>query len=152
MSDKYLPIKRISEGAYDLVLKAVEGKLDVGSYKLDEGVSVSVFYTTNPPVEEIGYEAHRKMLDVHMCLEGQMYVGICTLEEMRTGEKVFDYIEKDDAELYKHNPHGTLHLLNPGDYVICLPEHAHKPGAVPPGADPKVKKLLIKAPQELGRR
>lgn len=152
MSDKYLPIKKISETAYELVLKALAGELELGSYPCGDGVTVNVFNTTTTPIEEVGYEAHRKMLDVHMCLEGAECVGICSLETMRTGEKVFDYDESQDAELYKHNPNGTLHVLNPGDFVICLPEHAHKPGATPPGADTKLKKLLIKAPAELGMK
>ena len=151
MTDKYLPIKKISEGAYELVLKAVKGELEVGSYPVGNGVTVNVFYTNTTPIEKGGYEAHRKMLDVHMSLEGSECVGICSLETMRTGEKVFDYDEEQDAELYKHNPNGTLHILKPGDFVICLPEDAHMPGTTPPGADTKIKKLLIKAPAELGR-
>lgn len=152
MNEKYLPIKAISEGAYELALLAAENKLELGNYKLDNGVTVSVFYTNTKAPELVGYEAHRKMLDIHMCIEGQECIGICSLETMRTGEKVFDYDESKDAELYKHNPNGTLHVLNPGDFIICLPEHAHKPAATPPGADSRVKKMLVKAPAELGKR
>ncbi len=152
MNKKYLPIKAISEGVYELALLAAENKLELGTYKFDNNVTANVFYTDTQPPEEIGYEAHRKMLDIHMCIEGQEGIGICSLETMRAGEKVFDYDESQDAELYKHNPNGTLHVLNPGDYFICLPEHAHKPGATPPGADTRVKKMLVKAPAELGKR
>ena len=148
-SEKYLPIKEFSEEAYEFVLRAVTEGVECGAYKFPNNVTVSVMNITTKPADEIGYEAHRKMLDVHMNLEGCEAVGIEDLETMRSGECVFDYDEEKDAELWGHNDKGTLHILMPGDFVLALPEHAHKPGATPPGMDNKAKKLLIKAPVSL---
>ena len=147
--DKYLPIKEFSEEAYELVVRAVTEGIECGSYQLPNGVTLSVMNITTKPANEIGYEAHRKMLDVHMNLEGGEAVGIEDLETMRSGKCIFEYDESKDAELWGHNEKGTLHILHPGDFVIALPEHAHKPGATPPGEDNKAKKILIKAPVSL---
>lgn len=147
--DKYLPIKEFSEEAYELVVRAVTEGIECGSYQLPNGVTLNVMNITTKPANEIGYEAHRKMLDVHMNLEGGEAVGIEDLETMRSGECIFEYDESKDAELWGHNEKGTLHILHPGDFVIALPEHAHKPGATPPGEDNKAKKILIKAPVSL---
>ena len=148
-AEKYLPIKEFSEECYEFVLRAVTEGVECGHYDFSDGSFANVMNITTSPVEKVGYEAHRKWLDVHMNLEGCECVGIEDLETMRQGECVFEYDEEKDAELWKHNDNGTLHILRPGDYVIALPEHAHKPGATPPGEDNKAKKLLIKAPVTL---
>ena len=123
MQDKYLPIKEFSEEAYELVVRAVTEGIECGCYKLPNDVTVSVMNITTKPADQIGYEAHRKMLDVHMNLEGGEAVGIEDLETMRTGECIFLYDEEKDAELWGHNEKGTLHILHPGDFAMLCACH-----------------------------
>jgi len=149
MSNKYEPIREISEEAYQLALLAAENKVECGHYDFSDGAYANVLNANLHPIPECGYEAHRKYIDIQMVIEGEEVIGIEDLETMRAGECVFTYDEKKDAELWRHNDNGTHHHLKAGDYLIILPEHAHMPGACPEGGVPKDKKMIIKAPVTL---
>ncbi len=149
MSNKYEPIREISEEAYQLALLAAEDKLECGRYEFSDGAYAGLSEGNLRPLAECGYEAHRKYIDIQMVVKGHEIIGIEDLETMRQGECVFTFDESKDAELWGHNDNGTLNHLYDGDYLIILPEHAHMPGALPEGGDPKVKKLIIKAPVTL---
>ena len=149
MSDKYAPIREISEEAYQLTLKVLSGEAPNGHYDFSDGAYANVFYGSPKPLAECKYEAHRKMIDVQMILEGKEIIGIEPLEVMRRGECTMPFSEEKDAEVWSHNDDGTHHVLGAGDYLIILPEHAHMPGALADEAIPRVRKMIIKAPVTL---
>ena len=149
MSDKYAPIREISEEAYQLTLKLVKGEVPNGHYDFSDGAYANVFNGNTKPLAECKYEAHRKMIDVQMILEGKEIIGIEPLEVMRAGECTMPFSEEKDAEVWTHNDNGTHNVLSAGDYLIILPEHAHMPGAAVEGEDTRVRKMIIKAPVTL---
>ena len=138
---KYLPIKELTESGYELTLRALSESLSDGRYELTDGAYAFISGYETKPLEEGLYEAHKEYTDVQVILEGKEIIGVMSLDEMRAGECVKEYVY--DIELYKASG-GKLVDLARGDYLILTPMEAHMPGV---SREPsKNRKLVIKVP------
>lgn len=97
-------------------------------------------------VAERGFEAHRREVDLQICIEGSERIEWLPLAAVESNvEKEYDS-EKDFALYVAPQKAGGI-VLMPGDFVIFFPEHAHLPGIR--WVDLQTKKFVIKADLDL---
>lgn len=94
-------------------------------------------YATSGEEERI-WEAHRKYLDIHLMLRGRERIDISPVRKMQVG----DYVEADDF-LPMEGEKGCSVVLEPGDFVVCYPEDAHRTSIAVDGSQ-TVKKAVMK--------
>lgn len=125
-------LKRVEAGEFDALAE--------GTYELDKD---EVFFFRNDfetlLPEEKEFEAHRKYMDIHLVLEGEERIDVAFAE--RLGE--WDFPEDKDIAFLSGKADAEL-VLSAGDFLICCPRDAHKPGLAVNGKKQKVKKITFK--------
>lgn len=97
-----------------------------GSHKIDGDrffVNVNEYDTVTR--EERFWEAHKVYIDVHVMLKGQEHIDVNFIENMQLGE----YKAENDFQALDGDFKATV-KLNPGDFLICYPEDAHRTGII----------------------
>lgn len=110
-----------------------------GSYPIDGKrifVNVAEYQTTSP--QERFWEAHREYLDLHVALQGREQIDLGFVWKMQQGA----YVEKDDFLPLEGEKNGSV-ILEPGDFLVCYPEDAHRT-AVAAGQAEDIKKAIFK--------
>jgi YhcH/YjgK/YiaL family protein len=87
--------------------------------------------------DDADMEAHRKYLDIQICLRGRDRIGWRPLASCR--QQLTDYEVEDDLVFYGDEPAELVNLCQ-GLFVLFLPEDVHKP-LVGQG---EVRKLVFK--------
>lgn len=95
-------------------------------------------YETRPQAE-VPFEAHRKLWDVQLVIEGEEYIGCAPLADV---VEATPYSEADDIAFYSGA--GQNVLLRPGMAVLLAPWDAHRPGVTAGDAPSKIKKIVVK--------
>lgn len=105
----------------------------------DNFVNVDVYTTKH--VNPVGYEAHRRYIDIQYLLEGEEDVLVRNLEEL---ECTMPYSEEKDVAFYRaQEGEATRVRLGKGYFVVLFPEDAHEPQHCV-GEPQRVKKLVAK--------
>ncbi|MEZ4387016.1 MAG: YhcH/YjgK/YiaL family protein [Candidatus Krumholzibacteriia bacterium] len=113
--------------------------LGVGEHDLGRGVRVGVSeYLTRPPGEGV-LECHRRCVDIQIVASGRERIGV----RHRDGCAAADYDEARDFQALV-GEHDLL-TLEPGSFMIFLPDDAHMP-QLAVGAPAPVRKLVVKVP------
>lgn len=117
-----------------------------GKYELDSlGTYASVTdYTTKDP-DTTYYESHRKYIDIQYVSKGQEYIGITSLDDIRTVIK--EYNEEKDIEFFDKD-NGTLLLANKGKFFVFFPSDGHKP-CLKVDTNAMARKIVVKVPVAL---
>lgn len=134
-----------------LLLKGVKKALDfarandlasfeTGSHPIDgDDLFVNIVeYTTTAP-ENRFWEAHREYLDVHVPLKGseQIDMGfLCNMEEL-------PYQPESDFT-GAHGEKTASVILQPGTFLVCAPQDAHRTAVAVNGRPEPVKKAIFK--------
>jgi len=97
-------------------------------------------YETHPFCEAQA-EAHRKMIDVMVMVDGEETIYVKPVDKLR--EITMEYSDADDALLAKADPDVTAVRMQPGCFCILFPQDAHMPGCVA-GEPMNIKKFIGK--------
>jgi len=97
-------------------------------------------YTTHPFVEAQA-EAHRKMIDVMIMIDGEETIYVKPVD--RLSEITMEYDPEQDALLAKADADVTAVRMQPGTFCVLFPQDAHMPGCIAGGAMP-IKKFIGK--------
>lgn len=97
-----------------------------------------VEYQTRKP-EERFWEAHKAYLDVHVPIRGTEQIDLNFLSALACGE----YQPQGDFQPAEGEKNASV-VLQPGDFLVCYPEDAHRT-AVMAGENPEtVRKAIFK--------
>ena len=133
--------------AIDLALDYVGDvtpKVEVGTHLLDLGVKAVVSEYVTRPTNELGYEAHRRYIDIQLAVIGTELVRCKPLAQVA---ETIPYNEASDAAWYADCP-GIDTVIGDGYFLLVFPEDAHEPGLAPGVVPGKVKKVVMKVPVE----
>lgn len=113
--------------------------LSAGRHEVDgDRIYVNILEYTTASEENRIWEAHQKYLDLHLMVQGQEYVALNHIQQMRLGEfqEARDFLPMEgDA---------ACHLcLRPRDFLICYPTDGHKTGICVTEPS-KIKKAIFK--------
>ena len=105
---------------------------------MGEGLYAVVLRDEGRGRESVRLEAHRKCIDIHLCLAGHEVIGWKATAECRSGD---GSDEPSDAVFFKDPPSRWLEL-SVGSFAVFFPADAH---AALAGAGP-VHKVIVKVP------
>ena len=115
--------------ALDLALDyiaTVTPEVEAGTYPLEKGVKAVVSEYTTSEINPLGYEAHRRYIDIQFCVAGTEMVRCNPLPKVP----------------------GIDLVIGGGYFLILFPEDAHEPGMAAGGICAPVKKVIMKVPAE----
>lgn len=112
----------------------VKGKFDISEPEL---FGIGIEYETKESHEAL-WESHRKYLDIHVVLEGEEYINISDIKQMRSSKKY-----EDDYELFIGNTQHSI-LMKPGYFLVLFPHEVHQTG-IKIKTSKNVKKIVYKS-------
>lgn len=134
--------KGISEDIYDGLsyLKELNPNIANGVYQITARVKAIVSEYETKKVNENGFEAHKKIIDIQYILKGQERVACLPIETMKETKP---YSEEIDAAFYETNSQAQEMLIGNNYFAIFFPQDGHMPCLLVDKAE-KVKKIVIK--------
>ena len=133
--------------ALDLALDyiaTVTPEVEAGTYPLEKGVKAVVSEYTTSEINPLGYEAHRRYIDIQFCVAGTEMVRCNPLPKVT---ETIPYDESNDMARYADCP-GADMVIGEGYCLVIFPEDAHEPGMAAGGICAPVKKVIMKVPVE----
>lgn len=125
-----------------LFLNQVKSDIENGTYLLNSKVKAIVSEYETTKVNECGYEAHKKYLDIQCVLKGAEKLCCSPIERLKETKP---YSEEVDAAFYtadiQHQP--SYLILLPGYFAIFYPQDGHMPQLCVDDS-PIVKKIVVK--------
>ena len=119
------------------------GNLSAGKYQIDGDnvrFEVAEFEAAKP--EEKFFETHDEHIDIHITLKGNEWYGYAPAENMKS-EKSHS-VEKDARHFYDKCEDGLYFQAKPGQFILFMPEDAHKAAFCLEGKQGPVKKIVVK--------
>lgn len=89
---------------------------------------------------KLNLEAHRRYADIQLVTEGQEGMEYAPVDALSVKT---EYNEEQDVAFYENSESAQMLEVSAGEYVLFLPEDAHKPNCAI-GCGEKSKKLVIK--------
>lgn len=134
--------KGLSSDIYEglVFLKQAKPDIECGTYRLNPRVKAIVSEYNTQKVNEHGYEAHKRFIDIQCNLKGTEIVCYLPIEKLI---EVKPYDSKMEASFYttEEKPHKII--IGNGYFAIFFPQDGHKPQLCID--DPMlVKKIVIK--------
>lgn len=107
-------------------LRQVSPDIAVGTHQINPRVKAIVSEYVTKKVNEHGFEAHRKNIDIQYLLKGEERIACYPVEKLTVTEP---YDEEKDAAFYSADilPLPSYLLLQPGFFAIFFPQDAHMP-------------------------
>ena len=127
--------------ALDYIAK-VTPEVENGTYLLENGVKAIVSESMTRLVNEKGFEAHRRFIDVQFALRG---VELIRCKPLECVKETIPYNEEKDAARYADEP-GLDAIIGNGYFVVVWPDDAHEPLLAVDGQPELVKKVVLKVP------
>lgn len=134
--------KGLSEDIYFGLTYLKQVNLDSanGVYQLTPRVKAIVSEYETKKVNEYGFEAHKKFIDIQYVLKGEERVACIPIERL-IGTK--PYSEENDAAFYVTNCQAQEMIIGNGYFAIFFPQDGHMPQLCV--EEPKmVKKVVVK--------
>ena len=122
-------------------LRDVKTDVEKGIYELSPRVKAIVSEYTTKVVNEYGFEAHRKNIDIQYLIKGEEKISSLPLEYLKESKT---YDEKIDAAFYVERgikPQDLL--LGNGFFAILFPQDGHMPQLCV-NKPSNVKKIVVK--------
>ncbi len=136
--------KGLSTDIYTGLLFLNQTKTDIenGSYLLNSRVKAIVSEYETVSVNEYGYEAHKKYIDIQCILKGQEKVAGSPLVRLKETKP---YSEEIDATFYTADIslQTSYLILQPGYFAIFFPQDGHMP-QLSVDEPQMVKKVVVK--------
>ncbi len=108
---------------------------------LEHDVKVIVNEYITKLINENGYEAHRKYIDIQFPIDGLESVKYCPIELL---EATMDYNEDNDYILFADKEGATLTIGN-GYFLVLFPDDGHMPQLCA-NKQENIKKITLKVP------
>ena len=105
-------------------LRDVNPAMEIGVYELSPKVRAIVSEYTTKEVNEYGYEAHKKYIDIQYLLKGSEKVCCLPIEQLKEAKP---YSDEKDAAFYTTNNNPTELTLGNGYFAIFYPQDGHMP-------------------------
>lgn len=121
-------------------LKQVQPDTDVGVYQINPRVKTIVSEYETKTVNECGYEAHRKNIDIQYLLLGEERIDCLPIESL---EETKPYSEENDAAFYTTDLRPQEMILGDGYFAIFFPQDGHMP-QLSVDEPTMVKKIVVK--------
>lgn len=121
-------------------LKQVQPDTDVGVYQINPRVKAIVSEYETKTVNECGYEAHRKNVDIQYLLLGEERIACLPIERLKETK---GYDEEKDAAFYAADLRPQEMILGDGYFAIFFPQDGHMPQLCIDEPVP-VKKVVVK--------
>ncbi|MDP8171105.1 N-acetylneuraminate anomerase [Pasteurella skyensis] len=119
--------------------------LPLGWQDLEEGIRMNVMELESSPAEGKVAEIHRKMIDVHLLIEGEEMIEYGLVEPDLSLYN--EYNEADDYQISEVIEDKNQLFLTPNSFAIFMPYEPHKPVNSVNG-NKKLKKIVVKVPLE----
>lgn len=134
--------KGLSKDIYEGLkfLKNATPDLACGVHEINPRVKAIVSEYVTKSVNENGYEAHRKFIDIQYLLKGTEKNCSLPIEKLKETKA---YSEEKDAAFYEAEVPAQELMLGDGYFVIYLPQDGHMPGLSVNGPE-RVKKVVVK--------
>lgn len=120
--------KGLSTDIYTGLLFLNQAKPDIenGTFLLNSRVKAIVSEYETKRVNDCGYEAHRRFIDIQCVLKGEEKVACLPIERLKETKP---YSEEIEAAFYSADTnHQTTDLsLQPGYFAIFFPQDGHMP-------------------------
>ena len=104
------------------IIKGISPDHPLGRFELEGGAYYNVVISKSRKEEDALYEAHRKYIDIHYCIEGSEGIGYNNVTRITP---TTEYFENDDYQLFRGDHFKVI--LGKGDFCIVFPEDAHIP-------------------------
>jgi len=134
--------KGLSPDIYDGLkfLQQVSPDLAPGTYQISPRVKAIVSEYETKVKNEVGYEAHRKNIDIQYLLKGEERVACLPVEKLKETKP---YSEEKDAAFFTASIQPIEMTLGDGFFAIFFPQDGHMPQLSVD--EPKmVKKVVVK--------
>ena len=134
--------KSLSADIYSglLFLQQVSPNIAIGTYQINPRVKAIVSEYETKVKNEVGYEAHRKNIDIQYLLKGEERVACLPVEKLKETKP---YSEEKDAAFFTASVQPIEMKLGDGYFAIFFPQDGHMPQLSVD--EPKmVKKIVIK--------
>ena len=129
--------------AFAFISKENLSDLPDGRYELaDNGMYATVSSYETKERENTRFEVHRKFIDIHFVAQGEEYIEILPLEQIKENA---DYDERNDIIFFNTKDKGDLRYADKKRYLIIFPEDVHKP-SLKTDSKSMVKKIVVKIP------
>ena len=132
----------LSEDIYEGLefLQQAQPDIENGVHVINPRVKAIVSEYETKAVNENGYEAHRKFIDIQYLLKGMEKNCCLPVEKMKETKA---YSEEKDIAFYEaYNPAQEL-VLGDGYFAVYWPQDGHMPCLSADGAE-TVKKIVVK--------
>lgn len=134
--------KDLSQDIYSdlLFLQQVSPDIAVGTYQINSRVRAIVSEYETKVENEVGYEAHRKNIDIQYLLRGEERVACLPLDKLK---ETVPYSEERDAAFFTSSLQPIEMTLGDGYFAIFFPQDGHMPQLSVDGPE-MVKKVVVK--------
>lgn len=134
--------KDLSPDIYEglMFLQQVSPDISIGTYQINPRVKAIVSEYETKVKNEVGYEAHRKNIDIQYLLKGEERVACLPVEKL---EETMPYSEEKDAAFYTASIKPIEMTLGGGYFAIFFPQDGHMP-QLSVGEPEIVKKVVVK--------
>jgi YhcH/YjgK/YiaL family protein len=105
-------------------LKQATSIVVAGVYQLNPRVKAIVSEYQTRFVNENGYEAHRKSIDVHYLLSGVERIRFAPIQHLRT---MNEYCDETDCVFFSKETPGSDFIIGNGFFLILFPDDGHMP-------------------------
>lgn len=104
-------------------IKDMDPNTALGIYPINEKLLVKVMEYGTGEECKVGYEAHKKHLDIHFVVRGHERIRWSPINDMAIKTP---YDDKEDAIFYeKPIPHSSEALLGDGVFAVMFPQDGH---------------------------
>lgn len=138
--NKYLGISHNLDAAIEVISKLDMDTIPFGKVSMDDG-KVTYRCGMEKTRSELGvkFEAHRKYIDIHICVTGQERIRLANIYSLR---QIEEYDEKSDMAWFEGNGEWDV-TIHAGEFLICFEEDAHMP-LLDHGERAEFKKIMVK--------
>ena len=124
-------------------LQRVSPDIAVGTYQINSRVRAIVSEYETKVKNEVGYETHKKNIDIQYLLKGSERIACLPIEKL---EETKPYDEEKDATFYTSDSKPLKMTIGNGYFAIFFPQDGHMP-QLSVGEPEMVKKVVVKVQQ-----
>lgn len=134
--------KTLSSDIFEGLRFLQQVSLDIvpGTYQISPRVKAIVSEYETKVKNEVGYEAHRKNIDIQYLLKGEERVACMPIDKLK---ETVPYSEEKDAAFFTSSLQPIEMTLGDGYFAIFFPQDGHMP-QLSVGGPEMVKKVVVK--------
>lgn len=131
------------EAAFRFLERSDLKDLVPGRHVINDGAYAIIDKSKSLPPEKVEFEAHRKYIDVHYMISGQVTTGYAPIKQLKLHTP---YSEKSEAAMYFVPATYTRVKLYPGMFAVFFPGGGHMPNCHLDGVH-DLHKVVVKVRQ-----